>query len=223
LVSLVGLLVLGVAIAGDAGPLGGARFPILAVGCCLVALRLALRRRLGRLARKALSRWSLDVPDESAFGRGKLAAIAAYAYLNWLLDLGCLFGSLAAMHASVPVQSVLLTYALSQIVANLPLLPGGGGTVEVSLILGFAAFGQTSAEVVGGVLLFRLISCWGLVPIGWLAVALDRPGLRRGRNGQRAQLSQAVQLDSAHPLARHPQLGRDAVRGTRKAIAEAVP
>jgi uncharacterized membrane protein YbhN (UPF0104 family) len=223
LVSLVALLVLGVAIAGDAGPLSGARFPIVAIGGALIALRLALRRRLGRLARKMLSRWSLEVPDESAFGRRNLAAIAAYAYLNWLLDLGSLFASLAAMHASVPVQSVLLTYALSEIVANLPLLPGGGGTVEISLILGFAAFGQTSGKVVGGVLLFRLISCWGLVPIGWLAVALDRPGLRRLRHRQRSQLPQAVEFDRAHPLTRHSELGRDAVRGPRTAVAEAVP
>jgi putative heme transporter len=222
-VSLVVLLVLGVAVAGDAGPLAGARIPILAAGGALIALRVALRRRLGRLARKVLSRFSLEVPEESTFGRSRLAAIGVYAYLNWLLDLGSLVASLAAMHASVPLQSVLLVYALSEIVANLPLLPGGGGTVEISLILGFAAFGQTSGKVVGGVLLFRLISCWGLVPIGWLAVALDRPGLRSLRRRQRGQLPQAVQLDRPHPLARHAQLGRDRVRGTRDAVAKAVP
>jgi putative heme transporter len=55
----------------------------------------------------------------------------------------------------------------------LPLLPGGGGTVEVSLVLGFAAFGHTVGSVIAGVLLFRLISCWGLVPVGWLAIALE--------------------------------------------------
>jgi hypothetical protein len=27
--------------------------------------------------------------------------------------------------------------------------------------------------VIAGILLFRLISCWGLVPLGWLAVALE--------------------------------------------------
>jgi uncharacterized membrane protein YbhN (UPF0104 family) len=222
-VSLAVLLVLGVALAGGSGPLAGARIPILAAGGVLVVLRIALRRTLGRLARKALSRWSLELPHESALGRRKLAAIGAYAYLNWLLDLGCLVASLAAMHASVPVQGVLLVYALSEIVANLPLLPGGGGTVEISLIMGFAGFGQTSGKVVGGVLLFRLISCWGLVPIGWLAVALDRPGLRRLHRRQRGQLPQAVQLDRPHALARHAQLGRDGVRGTREPVAEAVP
>ena len=36
-----------------------------------------------------------------------------------------------------------------------------------------AAFGHTSGSVIAGILLFRLISCWGLVPVGWLAIALE--------------------------------------------------
>src|SRR5262249_23032439 len=104
-ISLAVLLVLGVALAGSAGPLAGARIPILAGGGTLLGLRVALRHQLRRLARKLLCRWSLDVPDETAFGRRNLAAIGAYAYLNWLLDLACLVASLAAMHVAVPVQS----------------------------------------------------------------------------------------------------------------------
>jgi uncharacterized membrane protein YbhN (UPF0104 family) len=222
-VSLAVLLVVGVAVSGDAGPLAGARIPILAAGGMLLALPVALRGHLGKLARKVLGRLSLELPAGSTVGRSKLTAISVYAYLNWLLDCGCLVAALAAMRASVPVQSILVTYALAQIVANLPLLPGGGGTVEISLILGFAAFGQTSGNVVAGVLLFRVISCWGLVPIGWLAIALDRPGLRRPRARKRAELSQAMQLDRSDPLARHPKLGCNRVGGSGDAIANAVP
>jgi uncharacterized protein (TIRG00374 family) len=94
-----------------------------------------------------------------------------------LLDCASLVAALAAMHASVPAESVLLTYALAQLVASLPLLPGGGGAVELSLLAGFAAFGDASSEMIAGVILYRLISCWGLVPIGWLAVILDRRGV----------------------------------------------
>jgi uncharacterized protein (TIRG00374 family) len=86
----------------------------------------------------------------------------------------------------VPLQGVLVVYALAQMVNQLPLLPGGGGSVELSLSLGFAAVGHTSGEVFAGVLLFRLISCWGLVPIGWLAVAIDNR-LPAGRPVPRTQ------------------------------------
>jgi uncharacterized membrane protein YbhN (UPF0104 family) len=73
----------------------------------------------------------------------------------------------------------LLTFALAQLVASIPVLPGGGGTVEAALAVGFAAFGHTAGPLVAGILLFRLISCWGLVPLGWAVVALD--GLRERR------------------------------------------
>lgn len=56
------------------------------------------------------------------------------------------------------------------------MLPGGGGTVEASLALGLAAYGGTSGGIVAGVILFRLVSAWGLVPLGWALWALRRRG-----------------------------------------------
>jgi uncharacterized membrane protein YbhN (UPF0104 family) len=176
-VSLAVLLVVGVAVAGDAGPLAGARWPVLAAGGTLVALRLVLHRRLAAVGRRLLRRWSLAIPGDPDGGGRRLIAIVVLAYANWLLDCASLVAALTAVGAHVPAQSVLLTYALSQIVNQIPLLPGGGGTVEISLSIGFAAFGHTSGEVFAGILLFRLISCWGLVPIGWLAVALENRGI----------------------------------------------
>jgi uncharacterized protein (TIRG00374 family) len=81
----------------------------------------------------------------------------------------------------VPLRALVATYAIAQIVAVIPLLPGGGGTVEASLVLGFAAFGHTSGSVVAGVVLYRLISNWGLVPIGWAAIALQTRKSTSGR------------------------------------------
>jgi uncharacterized protein (TIRG00374 family) len=131
------------------------------------------------LAQKLLRRWSLARPLASDADTTTLVAIAGLAYLNWLLDCLSLLAALAAVGASVPAQSVLLTYALAQLVNQLPLLPGGGGTVELSLALGFGAFGHTSGQVLAGILLYRVITCWGLVPIGWLAVAAESRRLAR--------------------------------------------
>ncbi len=99
--------------------------------------------------------------------------VAGLASINWLLDCLALYVSLRAVGADVPLRALIATYAIAQIVAVIPLLPGGGGTVEASLVLGFAAFGHTSGSVVAGVVLYRLISNWGLVPIGWAAIALQ--------------------------------------------------
>lgn len=181
-VSLAGLLLAGVAMAGDGGPLGGARVPLLAAGVVLVALQILFRRRLSDWARRLLGRYGLTPPDDASNGRKRLINIGVLACLNWLLDCGSLFAALLAVSAAVPVHGVLVTYALAQIVNQLPLpLVGGGGTVELSLSLGFSAFGHTSGEVFAGILLFRVISCWALVPLGWLVVAFDNRRAARRR------------------------------------------
>lgn len=184
-VALVILLLVGVAVAGDGGPLAGERIPLLAAGVALVALGIVFRRRLSGWARDLVGRYGLTRPGDASDGRKRLSNVGVLACLNWLLDCGSLFAALLAVDAAVPLRGVLVTYALAQIVNQLPLpLPGGGGTVELSLSFGFAAFGHTSGEVFAGILLFRLISCWGLVPIGWLVVAFDNR-LGAGRRAPR--------------------------------------
>jgi putative heme transporter len=172
--SLAGLFVAGVAAAGGDGPLAAARLPILE-GCAVVlALAVVCRRGTARGIARVLRRLAPGLPEEYAPGQRSLVAIGFLAVANWLFDCACLCAALAAVHASVPARSVLLAYTLSQLVASLPILPGGGGTVEATLVLTFAAFQHTSASVLAGVVLFRLISCWGLIPVGWLAVVLER-------------------------------------------------
>jgi len=175
--SLVGLLIAGVVIAGGSGPLAVARVPILAAAGALLVLWVALRSHLSNAGAWLRRRLAPQAPDHLSLGKRCVVPIALLAYSNWLLDCVCLYAALAAVHASVPLRSVLVTYVLAQLIASLPLLPGGGGTVEISLALGFAAFGDTSGSVVAGVLLFRLISCWGLVPLGGLALVLDSRGI----------------------------------------------
>ena len=69
---------------------------------------------------------------------------------------------------------MIVVYVLAQLVANVALLPGGGGTVELSIAAGFAAFAHHAGTLLAGVLLYRFLSCWGLIPVGWLAFVLDR-------------------------------------------------
>ena len=171
--SLAGLFVVAVAAAGDHGPLASMRVPILVISAALFLSHWALRRRLGRLTGRLAGRFTADLGDRAPAGRSIVGSVGTFAYANWLLDCVSLYAALRCVHASVPLQSILLTYAIAQLVAAVPLLPGGGGTVELSLTLGFAAFGHTSGSVIGGVLIYRLISCWGLVPVGWLAVGLE--------------------------------------------------
>ena len=176
--SLAALLVVGVAIAGGEGPLAGVRIPVLA--CCVATVVVAVcgRRVVAPLFRPLSRSRFASLQGLVSLDRDDMLSVGGLAFANWLFDCGSLWASLAAVHAHVEPQSILLTYALAQLVAAVPLLPGGGGTVEATLVVTFAAFGHHSGSLIGGVLLFRVISCWGLVPVGWAAVALRRPTLR---------------------------------------------
>jgi hypothetical protein len=171
--SLGGLLVVGVAIAGEAGPLAALRLPILAAAAAVPAVLFLFRRHIARASQPLLARFVPALINRVSVGRRSLLMVATLAFGNWILDCASLYAALAAVHAQVPPRSILLTFAIAQLAASLPLLPGGGGSVELSLALGFAAFGHTSGNLIAGILLFRVISCWGLVPIGWTAVAFE--------------------------------------------------
>jgi uncharacterized membrane protein YbhN (UPF0104 family) len=172
-ISLFGLLALGVALAGDAGPLAQVHWWLLRIAALVLVLRFAFAHRLGRLLTTLLRRIAPNVENSHGVRVRRLRKIMAFAYANWLADCLALYASLMAVHATVPARSVILAYILAQLVAQVAVLPGGGGTVELSLATGFAAFGGHHGTVLAGVLLYRFLAYWALIPIGWLAVLFD--------------------------------------------------
>lgn len=90
------------------------------------------------------------------------------ALANWLYDgLGLTF-CLLALRLNVPWADMLLIYALTKTAASLPITPGGLGVVEGSLALLLIAYGVPATGALAAVLLYRIISFWVLVPIGWV-------------------------------------------------------
>ena len=61
---------------------------------------------------------------------------------------------------------MVVAYTLGQLVSAIPILPGGGGTIEATMSAGLVLAGGTGA-VIAAVLLYRIVSAWGLVPLGW--------------------------------------------------------
>jgi uncharacterized membrane protein YbhN (UPF0104 family) len=188
LVTLLYLTLLGIAVAGSHSALGGVRGPILIGAALFLAVRIYFHRPIASgfrwLARRTAG------PDERIVARHvpprEFATLMLLGYLNWLLDCVTLLAALLAVHATVPWAGVLLAYSLGQLVASIPLLPGGGGTVEAALALGLVAVGGRTGAIVAGVILFRLISAWGIVPLGWGIWALAH------RRSPRAVLNSAA-------------------------------
>ncbi len=102
---------------------------------------------------------------------GQVAGALGLGLANWLLDCSCLAMSFLAVGASVPWKGLLLAYGAGQLAANLPITPGGLGVVEGSLTIAIVAYGGAAPSTVVAVLLYRVLSFWLLLPIGWSAWA----------------------------------------------------
>ncbi len=94
-----------------------------------------------------------------------------WAGTNWVLDCACLVVAFVAVGTPVPWRVVLLAYGAGQLATNLPITPGGLGVVEGSLTIALVAYGGDQAGTAAAVLLYRLLSFWLPLPLGWGAAA----------------------------------------------------
>ncbi|HQU25781.1 MAG TPA: YbhN family protein [Acidimicrobiales bacterium] len=98
----------------------------------------------------------------------------------WLADAGCLLAALVAVGAPVPWAGFLLAYGVSQVVAVLPIVPGGLGVVEGSLTVVLVAYGAARVPALSAVLLYRLASYWLPIALGWTTAGGLALARRRG-------------------------------------------
>ncbi|MFD0903896.1 flippase-like domain-containing protein, partial [Actinomadura sediminis] len=107
------------------------------------------------------------------------AALAALAIANWAFDILALFAAAHAVGIAVPPHGVALAYFAAQAAGSaLPLLPGGLGAIETSMAAALAALGAALAPAVAAVALYRLVSYWAVVAVGWAAWVALREGPR---------------------------------------------
>jgi uncharacterized protein (TIRG00374 family) len=114
-------------------------------------------------------------------GRPRLALTAVgWAAANWLLDIAVLWLFLAAFGYRAPVAGLLVAYGLANVLAAVPLSPGGLGVIEATLIVTLVGFGAPRAAASIGVATYRLVQFWLPIPTGaaaWASLAgVDRRG-----------------------------------------------
>jgi hypothetical protein len=106
----------------------------------------------------------------------RLVAMATALWLADFVILVCCFG---AVHASIPWSGVLLAFGVAQIVASLPLIPGGIGIVEGSLAVILVAYGAHKVPALAVVLVYRLLTFWMVIIVGWISVGVIEWRVRR--------------------------------------------
>jgi uncharacterized membrane protein YbhN (UPF0104 family) len=167
IVTLVLLAACGLA-AGSHGFAAQARFPVLAAAAAILIAAVLGRRQFVPAALWAVRHLGgRDASPEQPVAANHLVSLLVLGFLNWLFDAAVLFAALAAMGQTIPVRGVVVAYALGQLVSAIPILPGGGGTIEATMSAGLVLAGGTGSAVIAAVLLYRIVSAWALVPLGW--------------------------------------------------------
>jgi glycosyltransferase 2 family protein len=109
----------------------------------------------------------LDIAQKPA----KLAEGIGGCFLVTASYILCLAASVRAVGGHVALVSVAVVYLTGSAVGSAVPTPGGLGAVEAALTGTLTAAGLPGATAFSAVLLFRLLTFWLPVPVGWTALS----------------------------------------------------
>jgi glycosyltransferase 2 family protein len=84
--------------------------------------------------------------------------------------IGCLAVCVRAFGGSLPFVAVAVVYLTGNAIGSAVPIPGGIGTVDAALSAGLTAAGLHGTVAFSSVLLFRTLTFWLPVPVGWTAL-----------------------------------------------------
>jgi uncharacterized protein (TIRG00374 family) len=116
-----------------------------------------------------------------------------WASSNWLLDAASLWSFLAALGKYVNPVELFAAYGIANVLAVIPITPGGIGFVEASLPLVLTSFGVVKNVSLLGVLGWRLVNFWLPIPVGALCYLSLRVPKGQVLRGSRKALTDLVE------------------------------
>lgn len=142
-----------------------AALAIIAVAFAFPQVRRFVWRKIGPSLTQAWPRtlWLLGNP--------KRLALAVAGNIIMTVGYVAAFGfALAAFGYSLSPITLAITFLVSNSAGSVVPSPGGIGPVEVALTSGLALAGIPYATAVSVTIVYRLLTFWGRVPLGWLAL-----------------------------------------------------
>jgi uncharacterized protein (TIRG00374 family) len=138
------------------------------------ALRIvhAVTRRVKFLDEESVVRMVTRVSEQlkvMVSNRSLLLRAVVWASANWLFDAAALWVMVAAFHYRLGPDALIISYCIANIVAAIPITPGGLGVVEVVLTSALTAYGAPGQVAALGVIAYRLVSFWLPIPAGGIA------------------------------------------------------
>ncbi|MBM2820400.1 MAG: hypothetical protein HW405_160 [Candidatus Berkelbacteria bacterium] len=97
----------------------------------------------------------------------------------WFGDIFCLYFAFLGFGFHANLAIVIFAYCITRILTTISFIPGGLGVAEASLSLIFISFGIPASTALAAVLIFRLISFWIPIPVGfWSFLSLQRNSIK---------------------------------------------
>jgi uncharacterized protein (TIRG00374 family) len=112
----------------------------------------------------------------------------AWATVNWLLDAASLWVFVAAFGFKLPVVGLVVSFGLANVLAAIPITPGGLGVVEAVLTSTMVGFGAPRGVAVLGVISYRLVNFWLPIPLGGLSYLSLKVGPGASTEGKAEEL-----------------------------------
>lgn len=134
--------------------------------------------------------------------RHQLRLAVTWAAANWLLDASALWAFVSAYehHVTSPIN-LFVAYGVANIVAAIPITPGGLGLVEAVTATTLIGFGVPADVAWLGVITWRLFNFWLPIPVGAAAYLSLRvrpgAGLRESRRALEDMTSAGAPPDEA--------------------------
>ena len=147
--------------------------PLRWVGRTIQRLRNRLRRGaepLTGLPKRLVRERDRILGTLGASWKGALAATIG----RWAFDYLTLLAALAAVGSHPRPALVLLAFCAAQILAQIPVTPGGLGFVEAGLTATLSLAGVAAGDAVLATFAYRLFSYWLMLPLGLVGMALHR-------------------------------------------------
>lgn len=110
----------------------------------------------------------------------RMVRACAAAVGRWMFDLIALLTAVTAVGAHPRFSLVLLAYVAAQLLAQIPITPGGLGVVEAGLTATLVLAGVSGGDAAVATLAYRLVSYWLMLPAGLIAWLVHRRRLAVG-------------------------------------------
>ena len=114
--------------------------------------------------------------EELISDRALLKRVVVFALLNWLIDAAALWVFLRAFGGSLDIDALIVAFGFANLLAAVPITPGGLGYVDIAYVGVLVGFGLTQNTATLGVAAYRFAQFFFPIFLGAVAYASLRVG-----------------------------------------------